>query len=682
MVHWHARRSFGFVSQSRPGNRTITQVVIILGLAALFPLGIGHGILRAQTSAQSSAPAQPAPGQTPPAYNAEVRSKAILSHLNAVLRFYRDSEAPIQKVGQPSDLVYSSRAITQAMQIAGLAFQSAKAESVLMQKPTSEGPAVAAAGNQVQRIQETLTKVNQQIAALKAQAATLDKQLSTATLKQRATLQQQREVVEGELELQSAMASALGKIASIAATSNETGFSAQINQLERSAPGLIANKPTAVAPTLENLSAMRSAGVVSQAQVLIELMDTREAIDNLISESEHLHKQAVALRAPLITLLKSTVAQGQALLRNSLANPSPTAKTAKAMPKVGGLSPQMPASSPAQQDFHALTTTFNSISSATVPLSQEALTLEQNQASLQAWRIAVNDEYKLILRSVLARVFFIAIALLVILALSEAWRRATKRYVREIRRRRQLLVVRRLITGFLCGLVLIFGLVTQFSSLATFAGFITAGIAVGLQTILLSVAAYFFIIGRYGIKVGDRITISGVTGDVVEVGLVRFYMLEMAGSGADLYSTGRVAVFSNAILFQAGTPLYKQRPGSQYAWHELAVKLSPDADYRPAVQGILKTLQSVYEGYREQIEQQHRNLESWVDSSVDFPAIQSNLQLADNGLQFWARFPVIIHQAAATDQKLTEALLQLISSDQSVKAAVAAPPTIKAAIKG
>jgi hypothetical protein len=67
----------------------------------------------------------------------------------------------------------------------------------------------------------------------------------------------------------------------------------------------------------------------------------------------------------------------------------------------------------------------------------------------------------------------------------------------------QFLLVRRAVVGFLSFTVILFGFVTQFNSLATFAGFITSGIAVGLQTILLSVAAYFFIIGRYGVKVGE-----------------------------------------------------------------------------------------------------------------------------------------------------------------------------------
>ncbi|HXN51232.1 MAG TPA: hypothetical protein VN943_04785 [Candidatus Acidoferrum sp.] len=126
------------------------------------------------------------------------------------------------------------------------------------------------------------------------------------------------------------------------------------------------------------------------------------------------------------------------------------------------------------------------------------------------------------------------------------------RYIRDPRRRRQFLLLRRFVIGFLVGIVLIMGFVSEFSSLATFAGFVTAGIAV-LQALLLSVAAYFFVVGRYGIRVGDRISIAGVTGDVLDIGLVRLYLMELAGTSVDLYPTGRIVVFSNSVLFQPGT---------------------------------------------------------------------------------------------------------------------------------
>lgn len=66
---------------------------------------------------------------------------------------------------------------------------------------------------------------------------------------------------------------------------------------------------------------------------------------------------------------------------------------------------------------------------------------------------------------------------------------------------------------------------------------------------------YFVVIGRYGIRVGDRIPVAGVIGDVIDIGLVRMCLMELAGTGIDLYSIGRIVVFSNSVLFQA-TRLY------------------------------------------------------------------------------------------------------------------------------
>ena len=196
----------------------------------------------------------------------------------------------------------------------------------------------------------------------------------------------------------------------------------------------------------------------------------------------------------------------------------------------------------------------------------------------------------------------IALALGAVFILSEIWRRLTFRYVHEPRRRRQFLLMRRFVTGFLVGIVLIMGFVSEFSSLATFAGFVTAGIAVGLQAILLSIAAYFFVIGRYGIRVGDRISVAGVTGDVIDIGLVRLYLMELAGTGIELYPTGRVVMFSNSVLFQAATPLFKQIPGTEYAWHEVAVSLAPGSNYKlvqDQISGVVGFgLRKVSRGYR------------------------------------------------------------------------------------
>ncbi|MFT4111539.1 mechanosensitive ion channel family protein, partial [Silvibacterium sp.] len=382
-----------------------------------------------------------------------------------------------------------------------------------------------------------------------------------------------------------------------------------------------------------------------------------------------LRKQAVAFQAPISKIVHNLVVEGQQL----------TQQTMQSSP--AGASTQSTEQS-ADTQLQSITTGFRAISAASVPLAQEIVLLEQSEANLNAWKSAVDREYKSILHSLLLRLLVIAIALVVIFLAGELWTRAANKYVKDRRRRRQLLMTRRVVVSFLSALTLLFGFITQFNSLATFAGFITAGIAVGLQTILLSVAAYFFIIGKYGIKVGDRITIAGVTGDVIDVGLVRFYVMELAGSGTELKPSGRVAVFSNSVLFQATTPLYKQLPGSDFAWHELIVKFTAAADPRKASEQLLKAMHTVYDNYRHAIEKDHQNLEKWMQVSAAMPEIESRIQFLGGAVQLWTRFPVELRRAAEIDEELTEALLDLLEKDAELKGIVDGLPVIQASVKG
>ena len=45
-------------------------------------------------------------------------------------------------------------------------------------------------------------------------------------------------------------------------------------------------------------------------------------------------------------------------------------------------------------------------------------------------------------------------------------------------------------------------------------------------------------------------------------------------------------MFSNAVLFQAATPLFKQIPGTEYAWHEVVVTIAPGIFDTPMLHGL------------------------------------------------------------------------------------------------
>ena len=599
---------------------------------------------------------------------------------------------PLQKVGEPNDEVYRDQATALSSQVAGFAFQSAKAQAALMASYQAHaGASASGAGtDKQQKMQAIEDRVEKQIADLNARKTDVEKQIATAKPKDIAALEAQRKQIRGALDLADAMNDALQKIVSMSDAQTGTGLAADIDRLQRSIPELQSKNKTA-APQLTTLDAARTAGVTSQGSVLFQLLGSRHSLDSLIRENDQLSKQALALRAPLSNILRTLIQQGQQLSDRAAAPAAPSlpgaqnqqagaivaASSAPGQPTISG----QPAIS-GQPTIQSITTKFRALSTATVPLSQEIIVLEQSRANLVAWQTSVDREYTSILHSLLLRILVIVLALGIIFGGGEIWTRATNKYIRDIRRRRQFLIVRRIVVGFLSAIVILFGFVTQFNSLATFAGFITAGIAVGLQTVLLSVAAYFFIIGRYGVKVGDRITIASVTGDVIDVGLVRFYMMELAGNATELHPTGRVVVFSNAVLFQAGTPLYKQMPGTEYAWHELIVKLTDGANYKAVSDAVMKEVHSVYDGYRSHIEQQHRGVETLMQASIDPPTIESRLQFNAGTFQLWARFPVQIRNASATDEQLTQALLHLMTSNPEIKNGVASTPLIQASVRG
>lgn len=604
------------------------------------------------------------------------QSALVRTHLDTVLRYYRSATTPVQKVGEPSDVLYAEQSQTEATQVATLAFEAAKYEAALLARVPGGAEAAkspdadAAAGpTQSQRVNAIRQKAQQRLQTLQAQKTALDAALPKAKASQRKVLQQQEQQVDGGIELQQTMLDALERISTYTQAQAQTGLAGDIERLQRSAPELLSMPvKTPAPPVLQSLAAARQAGVTTQASVLFQLLRAVHTIDQQTTTIDALNKQIEGLRSPFLNVLRQTIEQGQQLTQQTVNLQQVPASNA-------------PGPANIRQQFDDLSARFQVLSSAVLPLSQEAVLLENARGTLTTWRATVDAEYKDILKSLLIRCFFIALALGVLAIAGRMLNKAAITYVSDLRRRRQLLLIRRIVIGFLSGLVLIFGFVTQFSSLATFAGFITAGIAVGLQSILLSVAAYFFIVGRYGIRVGDRITVANVTGEVVEVGLVRFYMVELVGSGTELHSTGRVAVFANSILFQTGTPIYKQIPGTEYAWHELTAKLGSGADVAATSQAVLAVVNGVYQTYADKIAQQHQEVESSMGTALPAPKVECRLQLVEGGLQYVVLFPVLIGQAAEADQRIAEVTVQAMRADGPFKSGVAELPVIKAAVK-
>jgi small-conductance mechanosensitive channel len=594
-------------------------------------------------------------------------SEAVINHLNAVIKLYRNASAELQTGGAPTDIIYQENAKSLAADVVRLAFQAARAEAAAIRATEKAG---APNSTSPQSSAQVEARNKARIADVQSKIDDIDKQIASAPRNKRDTLQAQKLALQGELNLDNAVQDVIQKRAAFMESGTDTaaeGLEGRINQLAKSVPGVFAvtndQKPgTQAKPTPQSEATKQTpSGLVSQALALYAAVTSVHQIDQLNDQTARVRQTANDLRQPLRDALVADIKKGRELTDQATSGQSPPASP---------------------QQFQELTDHFKRLSAVVLPLSQEIVTLDQASANLVEWRTSILRESKYEARALFVRVGMILLALGIVLALSEVWRRLTYKYIHDARRRRQFLLLRRFVMGFLIGVVLILGFVSEFSSLATFAGFVTAGIAVGLQTVLLSVAAYFFVVGRYGIHVGDRVSVSGVTGDVIDISLVRLYLMELAGTGIDLFPTGRVVVFSNSVLFQATTPLFKQIPGTEYAWHEVVFNLVPGGNHKLAQEKLFQAVNAVHDQYREGFERQRGFIERRIEVQLKTPSPETRLQFGDTGLELLVRYPVEIRNESVTDEQVTRKVLEVIQSNPEVQAAVVGLPKIRAAIKG
>jgi small-conductance mechanosensitive channel len=314
-----------------------------------------------------------------------------------------------------------------------------------------------------------------------------------------------------------------------------------------------------------------------------------------------------------------------------------------------------------RSQFDTLAWLFKQTSSILLPLSKEKVLLEQYRHNLANWRDTTLREYHEAWRVLAARLGIVIGLLASVFVLAEVWRRAVLRYVHEPRRRYQFLLVRSIVMWVVIVAIVGLSFVTEISSFATFAGLITAGVAVAMQSVLVSIVGYFFLIGKYGIRVGDRVQIGNVVGEVMDLGLVRMHLMELHGEGP-LGPTGRVVAFPNLIVFQATGGLFKQLPGVNLSWHEITLPLPAVSDYTALKQRLLAAVRDVTKEYRSEIERQSREMQDMSLSGAGADAeARVQMHIVDGHMQALIGYPVHSQHAADIDERVSQAVLAVLS---------------------
>jgi hypothetical protein len=490
----------------------------------------------------------------------------VLDGLKRVLAWAQQARVTVQAVREASVGVPVREDEQIVARVLQRAFESARARAALVvQAPTGSDEERARTARRAQRRAELEAAIRQD-----------ERELARAQARARAAPRSQREAtaVANRLALDRMRLDLLKSLeqADVSLASEEPDLLQQIQALQEAAPEVTGATPSAKPANGGTTTPVpASFGTWASLHRLLALQRVHTALSQLALATEELARTTdvdvqttgQAVRELLRTLravaggapgsAPAGVAGGAAPTATSEGAASPAGKDAAAPARAGGATP--PGASPApsvdEQHFRAELERLKTLTATMVPLRAEVALLRRFESDLRILQRGIDRDIRTELQNLAVGLIGVVLALGAILVGGIVWRIAANRYITDPYRRRLALNVRGIVLALAVVLVLVFHFTSELTALVTALGFAAAGIAFALQNVILAVAGYFSMVAPNGIRVGDRVSLQGpftyVHGEVIEIGLVRIRLRELAAD--TLEPTGRTVVFPNSVVF-------------------------------------------------------------------------------------------------------------------------------------
>ncbi|MDJ0664124.1 MAG: mechanosensitive ion channel [Acidimicrobiia bacterium] len=219
--------------------------------------------------------------------------------------------------------------------------------------------------------------------------------------------------------------------------------------------------------------------------------------------------------------------------------------------------------------------------------------------------------------------------------------------------------------------------IDAFNDLPTFLGLLSAGIAIALSDVLKNMAGWIYILSRRPFRVGDRIEIGGTKGDVVDIRLFRFSLMEVGNWIDAEQSTGRLVHVPNGLLF--GEQVANYTEGFEYIWQEIPVLVTFESS-REEARRIVTGAVNAHAPDIEHIA--GKNIRQTAEVyHIKFGSLTPIVYLSveDSGVLFTARYLVPARRLRDIAAAIWEAVLDGIDQTPNVELAY---PTVRTFLSG
>jgi small-conductance mechanosensitive channel len=204
----------------------------------------------------------------------------------------------------------------------------------------------------------------------------------------------------------------------------------------------------------------------------------------------------------------------------------------------------------------AMVAHLQTVSPAVAALIKQETLLNLYRSHLADWHLDIQTDYRAAWRALIVRLGVLAATIAALFGINVLVRRVMSAHVRDQETRQALLVGERVLSWVVAIAIVLFAFAFDPSSLATFLGLFSAGLAVGFRDVLLAIGGRTLLTRKFHLRAGDRIEIAGVKGEVARLGLIEFSLKETDVAGR---ATGREVYFANSYVFVSpATPLFRQ----------------------------------------------------------------------------------------------------------------------------
>jgi len=211
-----------------------------------------------------------------------------------------------------------------------------------------------------------------------------------------------------------------------------------------------------------------------------------------------------------------------------------------------------------------------------------------------------------------------------------------------------------------------------FESLGTYLGLLSAGLAIAFKDLLVDLAGWFFIMIRKPFKVGNRIQVGDIKGDVIDIRIFQFSVIEI-GNWVDAdQSTGRIIHIPNSKVFTDAQANYTA--GFNYVWHEIPVLFTFESDWKKAKKILFEIVEKHAEKFSSEVEKQIKEAAKkyLIFYNKLTPTVYTTVK--DSGVLLTMRYLTEVKKRRSVEEVIWENLLEELEKHSDIDFAY---PTVR-----